>query len=243
MPPGTARWQRVRVPNAPTLTPVLYDLNYNEMPTALTIRDEWRLVTTSGADLTFANNIVGTAATVYAGIAGQYTAIGTASEWKLRYMNDWVTTPYYTNLTTTIDENLLFRQALSPEEQAKQALRAKNDVRRREIAVIRARRLMQEHLTAQELDQLAEKDYFEVSSSSGRRYRIYRGHSRNVVELDKLGREVNRLCAYSREGGRMPDEDHMVIQKLMLMTDEEAYRKVANHSPIHVPNSPLELAA
>lgn len=94
-------------------------------------------------------------------------------------------------------------------------------------AIARARKLIREHLSDEQLESLAKQDYFELESSSGKKYRIYRGHSMNVYRLDDAGKEVERLCAYSKTKN-MPDEDHMLIQKLHLETDEDHYRKIAN---------------
>jgi hypothetical protein len=104
--------------------------------------------------------------------------------------------------------------------------------RRKKRAVTRARKLLREHLTDQEHDQLQEAGYFEVTSDSGRRYRIYKGFSRNVVELDATGRPVARLCAHGGYGSAMPDEDHMLAQKLWLESEEQEFRRIANISRI-----------
>lgn len=98
-------------------------------------------------------------------------------------------------------------------------------------ALARAKRLIKQHLTDAQLEMLAAKQYFELESSSGKRYRIYRGHSMNVYRLDDEGREIERLCAYSKTPN-MPDDDHILIQKLHLETDEEAFRKVANKADL-----------
>lgn len=116
------------------------------------------------------------------------------------------------------------RALVTPAEAAAEA-------RRKKRIAARARKLLRDHLEAGELDQLAAHGYFEVeSTTSGRRYRIYRGHSRNVVELDKDGLAVARLCAYP--SAALPDEDHMLAQRLFLQSAEDEFRKVAYHTKI-----------
>lgn len=248
MPPPVY-WQRVRVPvvrnqqqwayeNETTLADMTYDT-----------RDEWRLVFTSGAAMnTTASTVTIPAGTLYT-TDGTYLANSTAATLTLR--NDWAlannwrssylnyTQPVQGNWTYGIDVGVPIR---TPEEQAAYAARVASDLKKKARAVRKAKKLLTEHLTDEQLQSLAEKDYFELESSSGRRYRIYRGIQRNITELDAQGREFNRLCAHSNEMN-MPAEDHILVQKLMLETDESGFRKIANHSPIYVPNRELELAA
>src|SRR5574340_1205418 len=89
-----------------------------------------------------------------------------------------------------------------------------------------ARRLLHEHLSAAEAALLKAKGYFEVVGSDGPTYRIHRGYQQNVERLGVDGRPVERLCAHGRT--TMPDEDHMLAQKLWLMADEAAFRAVAH---------------
>jgi hypothetical protein len=103
--------------------------------------------------------------------------------------------------------------------------------RKRKRASVQAAKLLAEHLTDQENAQLATDGYFEIESlTSGRRYRIYRGYSRNIVELDATGLAVARLCAHPSSA--LPDEDHMLAQRLWLQSSEDEFRRIANISPI-----------
>lgn len=109
----------------------------------------------------------------------------------------------------------------------------KREKRREARAAGRARKLLREHLTDVEHQQLAEEGYFEIESESGRRYRIYQGFSRNIVEIDpETGLAVARLCAHGGYASKMPTEDHMLAQKLMLQAAEKDFRKIANISRI-----------
>jgi hypothetical protein len=97
----------------------------------------------------------------------------------------------------------------------------------------RATRLLHEHLTAEQLEELSRAGRFhlDVLSQDGRRrrYRINRGRSRNVQEIDLgNGRIIKTLCAHP--AAAVPDEDTMLAQKLMLETAEAEFLRIANHS-------------
>lgn len=97
----------------------------------------------------------------------------------------------------------------------------------------RAARLLHEHLTAEQLEELSREGRFhlDVLSQDGRRrrYRINRGRSRNVQEVDPgNGRIIKTLCAHPV--AYVPDEDTMLAQKLMLETAEAEFLRIANHS-------------
>ena len=93
----------------------------------------------------------------------------------------------------------------------------------------KARLLLKEVLTDEQEKQFEEKGFFElVSVNSGNRYRVEKGRSRNVALLDKDGNIAKRLCFHPSE--YVHDFDTMAAQKLMLETDEEVVRKVANYN-------------
>jgi hypothetical protein len=92
-----------------------------------------------------------------------------------------------------------------------------------------ARQLLREVLTEEQNKQFDEKGYFELTAvKSGNIYRINRGRSRNVELLDKNKKVLSRLCFHPTE--YVHNFDTMVAQKLMLETDEEEVKKVANYS-------------
>lgn len=242
MPPPVY-WQRVRVPYVRQRTLALAD-QYWPNETTFDTRDEWRLVVTSGAAMnTTASTVVNVGAGSLYTTDGTYLANSTAATLTLNnnwtVANNWRLRQVYGTWQYGVDFNVPIR---TPEEQAAYAARLAASQKKKARAVRKAKKLLTEHLSDEQLAMLAEKDYFELESSSGRRYRIYRGIQRNITELDALGREVNRLCAHSKDMS-MPAEDHILVQKLMLETDESGFRKIANHSPIWVPNHELELAA
>lgn len=81
-------------------------------------------------------------------------------------------------------------------------------------------------LDAQQRKELEEQNAFMVLSQLNKRYRIRRGRSMNVDELDTEGKKIATLCAHPSEA--VPDADTMVAQMLMLTHNEQAFLKVAN---------------
>jgi hypothetical protein len=98
--------------------------------------------------------------------------------------------------------------------------------RYREVAKRKAARLLNMYLTKEQRGTLEAYGWFEVVAPSGTRYRIKRGKSQNIYELSADNKAVRRLCAHPAQDA--PDEDHMLIQKLALETDEQGFRKIAN---------------
>ncbi len=112
-----------------------------------------------------------------------------------------------------------------------QAQQAKVQLERSE-AEKRAEQLLTESLTPQQREELTTKRYFtlETITPTGDRriYRIHRGRSRNVEQVDASGRRLKTLCAHPAE--LVPDPDTMLAQKFMLETAEEEFLRIANHS-------------
>jgi hypothetical protein len=102
----------------------------------------------------------------------------------------------------------------------------------RDRAKARAERLLREALTPKQAEELQSKGHFhlEVFSKTGgsRIYRINRGRSRNVQQVDASGKVVKHLCAHPTMA--VPDADTMLAQKLWLEHAEEEFLRVANHS-------------
>jgi hypothetical protein len=100
----------------------------------------------------------------------------------------------------------------------------------------RAARLLQEHLTPEQKAELADKGFFTLQSidrnGRTRHYQIRKGYQRNVHEVDPAtGRRLNTICAHPKVA--VPDEDAMLIQKLMLESPvgHEEFLRIANISP------------
>ena len=96
----------------------------------------------------------------------------------------------------------------------------------------RAEELLRSCLTPQQQDELNRLNLFHLIVGD-RQYRIKRGRTRNIELLDESGRPIKKLCAHP--GEYVPDADTMLAQKLMLETDEEAFLKLADHTPVHYP--------
>jgi hypothetical protein len=77
----------------------------------------------------------------------------------------------------------------------------------------------------QESDYLESNSFVAIGNETGTSYRINRGRQINIVKLDSDYRPVMKLCTVSVE--RIPVEDHMLAQKLMIETEEDAFLKKA----------------
>lgn len=96
----------------------------------------------------------------------------------------------------------------------------------------RAENLLRENLSAAQREELTLKGFFTLKtiqpSGEERVYRIGRGRSRNVQQVDASGRVLKTLCAHPT--ANVPDADTMLSQKLMLETQETDFLRIANHS-------------
>jgi hypothetical protein len=90
----------------------------------------------------------------------------------------------------------------------------------------RAEALLRELLTEGEYAQLTRRGYLEVRSPAQpqRTYRVPR--HRGQVEVCECGIPIMRLCVQSVEP--IPDGDAVLMHKLMIEGNEEAYLRIAN---------------
>lgn len=94
-------------------------------------------------------------------------------------------------------------------------------------AEARGEQLLKEWLSPAQLQQYEEQGAFEVlGRETGTRYRITKGRTFNVHELDRAGRFVSSLC-FAPEG-HLATGDIMLAQKVALETHERAALTVAN---------------
>jgi hypothetical protein len=99
--------------------------------------------------------------------------------------------------------------------------------RHRRHSEARARALLKDWLSPEQLARYETDGLFEViGSQSGRRYRIRHGRYMNIDELDERGAKVGVLCFGPR--GQLPVADSMLAQKLALENAEETALAVAN---------------
>ena len=93
----------------------------------------------------------------------------------------------------------------------------------------RARQLLDGHLTPKQRRQLADHGWFEVrGSKSGKVYRIH-GKKFLANVWDMAGRL--KLCAIAGDRA-MPLGDHLLLQKIMIETDEQRFLRIANPAPL-----------
>ena len=97
----------------------------------------------------------------------------------------------------------------------------------------RAHELLLEFLDESQKKEYLAKNYFHLEILDGKtsevkRYRIEKGFAGNVRRVDASGKILKRYCIHPIE--RVPDEDCMLTQKLLLETDEEQFLRVANAS-------------
>jgi hypothetical protein len=90
-----------------------------------------------------------------------------------------------------------------------------------------ARELLRAVLTPEQYCQLSGQGHIDIASPSNPQ-RVYRvPKSPGHVQVREEGRLTMWLCLQPSES--VPDADHVVIHKLMIEADEEAYLRKANH--------------
>ena len=91
--------------------------------------------------------------------------------------------------------------------------------------------LLKEWLSPEQFAQYDAKSYFEViGCHSGKRYRVSRGTSMNIRELDGAGYPCVGWCFVPK--GHLVAGDIMLAQKIALETDERGALTVANRFPV-----------
>lgn len=113
-------------------------------------------------------------------------------------------------------------------EQAEEiARRAEAQMQARRLAEQKALQLLRENITPEQWRQLEAHGFFEVLGlKTGNRYRIKKGFAGNVVKLTPKGEPEVQYCIHPDM--RVPDQDAMLAQKLLLECNEELFLKTAN---------------
>lgn len=110
---------------------------------------------------------------------------------------------------------------------AERALILAIEKRKRLKPIIRARRLLVDHLNKEQRAQFKKDESFiVVGGQSGKKYRVNKGRTANIQELGQDDRVVRRLCAHP--GIQCPDFDTMLTQKIMLEHMEADFVRTAN---------------
>jgi hypothetical protein len=105
----------------------------------------------------------------------------------------------------------------------------------RKLAEERAEELLKEHLTDEQREMYERVKKFHVITEKGKRYEIDCSNKKrmhNVYELDDKGIRKIEHCIYQGNWG--PLGDNYLAQKLMLETDEEAFRRIANQTRLQI---------
>jgi hypothetical protein len=101
-------------------------------------------------------------------------------------------------------------------------------------AAARGMRLFKANLTPAQLEQYEQHGYFElIGGDTGRRYRIRRGTTMNIDEMDESGRLVKKWCFVPT--GNLVAGDVYLAQKLALELFETEARVIANAFPADGP--------
>jgi GAF domain-containing protein len=117
---------------------------------------------------------------------------------------------------------------LQEERDAERLRRAEEQRLERNQARDRARELLRSLLSDAQWASYEENGWFEVRGSRGGRWRIRdRGQSGNVDLMPEIGDERDATYCAHPPGG-LPDADAHIAQMLALVTDEEAFVRVAN---------------
>lgn len=120
------------------------------------------------------------------------------------------------------------------EQRRVEAERRNAEEERREKAAaeadVRAEELLRSLLTPEQIDNLEKQSAIIVKSEMGKQYRIKRGWSGNVEELDDSGKPIASYCAHP--GEVVPRADNMVAQLLMLKTQEAEFLRTANRTAL-----------
>lgn len=127
------------------------------------------------------------------------------------------------------------KQKLAAERAAREEQRRQEEEKRKQeqkVADEKAEKLLRSCLTQRQRRMYHRTKSFCVQARDGARFRLTRGWSGNVVELDKRGRAVARYCLHPRD--RVPEPDNLLTQKLLLETDPERFRKTANRTALPV---------
>ncbi len=93
----------------------------------------------------------------------------------------------------------------------------------------KALQLLLENLTENQAEIFKVTGAIPIESPSGRKYKINKGASRNIEEIDEKGIRKAHLCFHPCDYA-IPVHDVMLAQKLMLEVCEEDARKIANFS-------------
>lgn len=114
------------------------------------------------------------------------------------------------------------------ERREREAKERKERERLAELARERAMALLLEMLHRSQVKELRNRGSFITMSNKGTLYEVAFGRQHNVFELDNKQRRIAEYCITNGGPEWIPDADVMLAQKLMIETDEDSLRRIAN---------------
>lgn len=202
-----------------TTTNIMIDILAPEITSSSTIWNEWNdhYVPTGGTTTWNRWNYDS---------ANSTTSGASRATWKLwnNYTTSTVTWEGWNRGVVVRRESFESRESREIVEHQRAAIRLRQveAEKAREEALKKAEALLREYLSEEQIEELEKTGGFVVLGSSGKPYTIKRGYQGNVQN----GRF--RYCAHGPSNIPVPDQ--MLMQKLALETDEEAFLAVANRS-------------
>jgi hypothetical protein len=176
-----------------------------------------------------------TSATSTATVWAKWTSSGAVSYGAVSYQDQYIIQP-----VKQTEEQLAAMAAaaeqrrIAEEERIAKAKREAEALRlRREAADKTAKALLDMFLTPAQQKTMNEIESIIVKAENEKWYRIRKGSSCNVDELDgENGKVVARLCVVPRWDYQVPVADQMLAQKLMLETNAAEFMRIANRFPV-----------
>lgn len=124
------------------------------------------------------------------------------------------------------------QRRIQAEERAQQLEEENRTLKKKlKAANARAKKLLLQNLNKEQIKSFSRYKKFLVQAPSGRVYELRDGWAGNVEEI-KDGKRIARFCIHP--GIKVPNCDNLLAQKLMLETDEERFRKIANMTPLNM---------
>ena len=106
------------------------------------------------------------------------------------------------------------------------------EITKQQEASHRAAALLADHLAPEQRETFRKDRHFVVHSRDGqRRYRVEYGVAGNIKLLNAEGKSIAKFCIHPVDS-RIPTEDVMLSQKLMIEGDEESFLRIANRTAL-----------
>jgi hypothetical protein len=161
-------------------------------------------------------------------VLGSYTGVTNViyqGDWAAGWPNVQVYSNAYPQRPETPEE-----KAAREAAEIKYQLEAEQRRKKQEVAATRAEQLLFAVISEDQRKQYTELGYFETVVND-RVYRIKKGRAGNVMQLDENGKPKFKYCIHPIEW--VPDQDTMLTQFLLLMTDEQHFLKTANRTVLY----------